>query len=92
MDITTERVHINVENQTMGGYLVRPADSTPRPAVIVYMESFGVNSHIQEVAQRVAQEGYVALAPDFFHRTGPGVEYGYDEQGMNDGIKLLSQL
>ena len=92
MDITTERVHINVGNQTMGGYLVRPADSTPRPAVIVYMEIFGVNSHIQDVTQRVAQEGYVALAPDFFHRTGPGVEYGYDEQGMNDGIKLLSQL
>jgi len=92
MEIKTERVHINVDNQTMGGYLVRPADSTPRPAVLVFMEIFGVNSHIRDVTERVAREGYVALAPDFFHRTGPGVEYGYDQTGMTEGIKLLGML
>lgn len=92
MEITTERIHINVNAQTMDGYMVRPADSTPRPAVLVFMEIFGVNSHIRDVTERVAKAGYVALAPDFFHRTGPGVEYGYDEAGMEAGIKLLSQL
>ena len=92
MEITTERVHINIDAQTMGGYMVRPADTTPRPAVLVFMEIFGVNSHIQDVTERIAKEGYVALAPDFFHRTGPGVEYGYDETGMEEGIKLLNQL
>ena len=92
MEITTERVHINIDAQTMGGYMVRLADTTPRPAVLVFMEIFGVNSHIQDVTERIAKEGYVALAPDFFHRTGPGVEYGYDETGMEEGIKLLNQL
>ncbi len=92
MEITTDRVHINVEGKTMGGYLVRPADGTPRPAVLVFMEIFGINSHIRDVTERVAREGYVALAPDFFHRTGPGVEYGYDQQGMEAGIKLYTQL
>lgn len=92
MEVTTDRVHIAVGTRTMGGYLVRPTDADPRPAVLVFMEIFGVNSHIQDVARRVAQEGYVALAPDFFHRTGPGVEYGYDETGMQEGIKLLNQL
>ncbi len=92
MDITTERVSIGLDGKTMSAYLARPKDETPRPAVIVYMEIFGVNSHIRDVADRVAREGYVALAPDFFHRTGPGVEYGYDEAGMNSGIKLLMQL
>ena len=92
MEITTERVHINIDAQTMGGYMVRPADTTPRPAVLVFMEIFGVNSDIQDVTERIAKEGYVALAPDFFHRTGPGVEYGYDETGMEEGIKLLNQL
>jgi dienelactone hydrolase len=38
MEITTERVHMNVNAQTMDGYMVRPADSTPRPAVLVFME------------------------------------------------------
>lgn len=92
MEITTERVHINVDNRTMGGYLARPTDTTPRPAVVVFMEIFGINSHIRDVTERVAREGYVALAPDFFHRTGPGVEFGYDEKGMAEGIKLYQQL
>jgi carboxymethylenebutenolidase len=92
MEIKTERVHINVDNRTMGGYLARPADGAPRPGIVVFMEIFGVNSHIRDVTERVAREGYVALAPDFFHRTGPGVEYGYDQQGMEAGIKLYMQL
>jgi carboxymethylenebutenolidase len=92
MEITTERVSIDVDGKTMSAYLARPKDETPRPAVVVFMEIFGVNSHIRDVTERVAREGYVALAPDFFHRTGPGVEYGYDETGMNSGIKLLMQL
>ena len=56
------------------------------------MEIFGVNAHIRDVTERVAREGYVALAPDFFHRTGPGVEYGYDDAGFAGGMKLLGGL
>ena len=93
MDIVTERVQIPIPGAgQMGGYLARPKDGAPRPAVIVYMEIFGINSHIRDVTERVAQEGHVALAPDYFHRTGPGVEYGYDQAGMEAGIKLLSGL
>jgi carboxymethylenebutenolidase len=76
----------------MGGYLARPADSRVRPAVIVWMEIFGVNSHIREVTERVAREGYVALAPDFFHRTAPGLELGYGEKDMQAGIGYLMKL
>ncbi len=77
----------------MGGHLALPAEgSGARPAVIVYMEIFGVNAHIRDVTERVAAEGYVALAPDFFHRTGPGVEYGYDDEGFAKGFELLNQL
>ncbi len=92
MEIRSERVQIPVGSARMGGYLVRPDDSTPRAGVIVYMEIFGVNAHIREVADRVAREGYVALAPDFFHRTHPGIELGYDEAGMATGMKGLMAL
>jgi carboxymethylenebutenolidase len=92
MDISTERVEIPVGGATMGGYLARPSDGETRPAVIVFMEIFGINSHIRDVVERVAGEGYVALAPDYFHRTGPGVEYGYDDEGMAKGMALLGQL
>jgi carboxymethylenebutenolidase len=93
MDITIERVQIPLEGGgEMGGYLARPTDGGTRPAVLVFMEIFGVNSHIREVTERVAAEGYVALAPDTFHRTGPGIELGYDDAGMARGMELLGQL
>jgi carboxymethylenebutenolidase len=88
-----ERVEIPLaEGGTMGGYLARPKGAGPWPAVIVYMEIFGVNAHIRDVVERVAREGYVALAPDYFHRTGPGIELGYDDRGMQEGMKHLMQL
>jgi len=93
MEITTERVSIPLaEGGTMGGYLARPKSAGPHPGVLVYMEIFGVNPHIREVTERVAREGYLALAPDYFHRTGPGVEYGYDDDGFAGGMKLLGAL
>ena len=93
MAVSTERVSIPIEGgATMGGYLARPEGAGSHPGVLVFMEVFGINSHIRDVTERVAAEGYVALAPDFFHRTGPGVEFGYDDDGMSKGIALLEQL
>ena len=76
----------------MGGYLARPEGGETLPAVVVFMEIFGVNSHIRDVTARIAGGGYVALAPDYFHRTGPGVELDYDDAGMAEGMKLLGAL
>jgi len=90
--ITTERLEIPVGSDVMGAYLARPAAGGPYPGVLVYMEIFGVNAHIRDVTERVAKEGYVALAPDYFHRTGPGIELGYDDAGMGEGMKHLGQL
>ena len=93
MTITTEHIEIPLEGGgTMGGYAAAPESGGPHPAVLVFMEIFGVNSHIRDVTERVAREGYVALAPDYFHRTGPGVEYGYDDEGMAKGLALLAAL
>jgi carboxymethylenebutenolidase len=93
MDIVTERVEIPLEGGgTMGGYLAKPKGAGTWPGVVVYMEIFGVNAHIRDVTERVAREGYVALAPAVFHRTAPGIELGYDEAGMSQGIKLLMQI
>jgi carboxymethylenebutenolidase len=92
MELSTERVSIPVDGGAMKAYLARPARGGPHPAVIVWMEIFGVNAHIREVTERVAREGYVALAPNFFHRTAPDLELGYDEAGFAEGFRHLSQL
>jgi carboxymethylenebutenolidase len=94
MEITTERVSIPVpgSSNAMPAYLAKPKTGGPHPAVIVWMEIFGVNSHIRDVTERVAREGYVAVAPNFFHRTAPDIEVGYDEAGMQAGIQEMGKL
>ena len=93
MEITTERVSIPVPGSgAMPAYLAVPKTAGPHPAVIVWMEIFGVNAHIRDVAERVAREGYVVVAPNFFHRTAPDIEVGYDEAGMAAGIAEMGKL
>ncbi len=95
MSGATEAIQITTSaGETMGAYLALPEANRPgpAPAVIVWMEIFGVNGHIRDVTRRFAAEGYVALAPDFFHRTGPGIELDYDDAGMAEGMKHLSAL
>lgn len=53
---------------TADGYLAFPADSgTPHPGVILVQEWWGIESHIVELTERLAREGYVVLAPDLYH-------------------------
>ena len=66
-------------------YEARPA-GTPKGAVVVIQEIFGVNSHIRAVADGYAAEGYLAVAPAAFHRVKPAVELGYAEADMGEGF------
>lgn len=66
-------------------YEARPAGA-PRGAVVVVQEIFGVNSHIRSVADGYAAQGYLAVAPAAFHRVKPGVELGYGEADMAEGL------
>ena len=59
------------------GFPVYASGNTDSPrAVIVLQEAFGVNDHIRDVADRFSDEGYLAVAPQLFHRDGsPEVPY-----------------
>jgi carboxymethylenebutenolidase len=63
------------------------------PAVILFQEIFGVNAHIREVCERLAQAGYLAVAPDIFHRTHPGFEAPYSDlaAGRAEAAKLTPE-
>ncbi len=43
---------------------------TPTAGIVVVQEAFGVNDHIEDVCRRFAGEGYLAVAPHLFHRSG----------------------
>jgi carboxymethylenebutenolidase len=58
----------------MRAFVARPAGTGPHPAIMIFQEALGVNAHLRGVAQRYADEGFVAIAPELFHREAPGFE------------------
>jgi carboxymethylenebutenolidase len=76
MEIRTEMDSLPTADGLMPAYVCRPADAGSHAAVIVVMEAFGLTAHIKDVAERIAREGYVTIAPDLFYRFGsPIVPY-----------------
>jgi len=79
--LVTETVQISPPDTQIPAYLARPAGAGPYPVVIVVSEIFGVHEYIRDVCRRLAQLGYVAMAPDFFARAG-------DPSGMSDYAEI----
>ena len=68
MDVTNSTVQLNTSDGKMEAYVAQPKDGGTYPGIVVVQEAFGVNSHIKKVTERIAAEGFVAVAPDIFHR------------------------
>ncbi len=68
MAVQTEWVTTRTPDGDMRIYVARPEGSQTLPGIIVIQEIFGVNDHIQDVARRFAEQGFVAGAPEIFHR------------------------
>jgi carboxymethylenebutenolidase len=68
-------IEIPAANGTAEALVAHPSTGTgPFPGVILYMDAFGLRSRIQDMAQRVADWGYVVLAPNVFYREGSVAE------------------
>lgn len=68
MDISSSTVQLNTSDGKMEAYVAQPKDGGSYPGIVVIQEAFGVNGHMKNVTDRIAAEGYVAIAPDIFHR------------------------
>src|SRR5574341_2332257 len=68
MDVSSSAVQLNTSDGKMEAYLAQPKSNGTYPGIVVIQEAFGVNDHIKKVTERIAAEGYVAIAPDIFHR------------------------
>ncbi len=75
---------------SLGAYQAAP-EGQAKGAVVVIQEIFGVNSHIREVVDGYAADGYLAVAPQIFDRIEAGIELGYEEADMGRGIELAFQ-
>jgi carboxymethylenebutenolidase len=83
--IATRNVTISNGNLDIAAYLATPTAGGTYPAIVVVQEIFGVNDHIRDVTERIAREGYVAIAPAIFQRTAPGFEAGYTPEDVRTG-------
>ncbi|MXM65416.1 dienelactone hydrolase family protein [Streptomyces sp. HUCO-GS316] len=63
-------VDIPTEDGTADAHLVHPADGRPRPAVLLYMDAFGLRPRLTSMANRLAGAGYTVLVPNVFYRHG----------------------
>ena len=65
-----EEVSIRTRDGECPAHVFTPDGAGPWPAVIVYMDAFGIRPALMQVGERVASGGYVALVPDLFYRYG----------------------
>lgn len=73
-------------------YVAQPA-GTPKAAIVVIQEIFGVNRGIRQKCDRLAQDGYLAVAPDLFWRIEPGIQLDPDvPEEMQRGLELMGKF
>ncbi|MFF3358509.1 dienelactone hydrolase family protein [Streptomyces sp. NPDC002917] len=63
-------VDIPTQDGVADAYLTHPDDSSPHPAVLLYMDAFGLRPHLKKMADRLARAGYTVLTPNVFYRHG----------------------
>ena len=77
-------IELTANGRATRGYLARPAGDGPWPGVVVIQEWWGLNDNIRDIADKVAGEGFVALAPDLY--------YGQVAQEPDEARKLAMAL
>lgn len=68
MGVVTQERNLETSDGLMRVYMARPEGGSAGPGILVVHELFGLTEHIQGVCRRFAEEGFVAAAPDLYHR------------------------
>jgi len=98
MNIMENYLTVGTPSGSMPVFTCAP-EGKKSPVIIVIQEVFGVNEHIKEICRRFAREGYLALAPEIFHRKGHHITAPYGEReaimpllGMLSNENLISDI
>ena len=84
-----QHLSLDTPHGRIGGSRADPPCS-PKGALVVVQEIFGVNAHIRGVVERFAAHGFIAIAPALFDLVEPGVELAYDDAGVIRGRGLAA--
>src|SRR6202451_2724855 len=84
----TNRITIEGRDGTFNAYVARPK-TLPASTVVVLQELFGVNADIRKTCDELAEQGFIAVAPDLFWRQEPGVDLSVtSEADWQHGLRL----
>jgi carboxymethylenebutenolidase len=83
--LTAGEVQIPVGKEYIPAYMAMPAQGQAFPTILVIQEIFGVHEHIKDVCRRFAKAGYLAIAPELYHRQG-------DVTKLKDNKEIFSQV
>ena len=91
MSETTRITTLDGEKDFMA-YVARP-EGTPRAAIVVIQEIFGINAGIRRKCDLLAEDGYLAVAPDLFWQLGEGIELDPDiEPEFQKALDLMGKF
>jgi carboxymethylenebutenolidase len=79
------------DGHKFSAYRAEP-EGTPKGAVVIVQDCFGINPHIRKLADEFAAKGYLAIAPSLFDAVKTDVALGYDEDGLAEGAELMQQV
>src|SRR5271156_5938607 len=83
-----DRITIEGQDGTFNAYIARPK-IMPAASVVVLQELFGVNADIRKTCDELAEQGFLAVAPDLFWRQEPGVDLSViSEADWQHGLRL----
>jgi carboxymethylenebutenolidase len=85
----SERIRIPAGE--LGAHIAVP-ETGSGPGIVLLHEIFGVGDYVRDGARRLAELGYVVLAPDLYWRTQPGLELDHSEAGVKAGMAAVQQL
>jgi carboxymethylenebutenolidase len=91
MTIIAREKTITLPDGELAAHLAIPA-SGHGPGMLLLHEIYGVNVYVRDGAARLAEAGYVVLAPDLFWRTQPGLELPHTDEGTATGMQAAQQL
>lgn len=91
MPLNSQEILNAADGHSLNAFRSLP-EGTPRGALVVVQEVFGVNHHIRAVTESFAVAGYAAIAPAMFDRIEPGIELGYSGDDLARGRALRTEI
>ncbi|GCF07767.1 dienelactone hydrolase family protein [Dictyobacter arantiisoli] len=82
--IRTSTVDLHVNGAGTHAYIAQPDDEQQHPGVVLIQEWWGIEPHIQDLAQKLATDGFVVAVPDLYH--------GRIATEPNDAMRMMMQL